>query len=266
MRPLTLTFATLCSVGLLAALSISPTIAAQVASASMPYFSDGDAARVQASAEPAPSTQSVITANGGAVVTEASFAGAGMAARYPSFDGTSTAPRAVVAMANSTTTDVLTPGAKVFTFGADVNSDSVSTGTRYDNGNNILQRGLYGDPAQYKLQIDNGHALCRVKGDQGSASLTSPQLLPSNEWFRIACTRKVFATGDQLVLSITPITASGVFGTPIINRSGVKPIGKLNFASSRALSIGGKLTAMNAIHLESDQFNGLIDNPSLDIG
>ena len=113
-----------------------------------------------------------------------------MAADYPSYGGASTAPRAVAAMTNTSSTDVLTPLAAGFAFGADIKSDPVSTGTAYDNGNNILQRGLFGDVAQYKIQIDHGYAMCRVKGDKGTIAVTSTQLMPTEAWFRVSCARK----------------------------------------------------------------------------
>lgn len=240
--------------------------AAPVAADSLSYFTDSDGVVRTLSVEPAPAVQRLVTTNAGQLASGDSFTGGGAAADFPAYDGASTGQRAVVAMTNTTATDVLTPAAKPFTFGADINSDAVSTGSIYDNGNNILQRGLFGDAAQYKIQIDHGQAMCRVRGDGGTVSVTSTQVMPTGRWFHISCTRKVVSTGDKLVLEVTPITAQGTLGAAVITRSGIKKIGRLNFALATPVSVGGKLTSATGIHTESDQFNGLIDNPAISIG
>lgn len=238
--------------------------ATPVLSEAMPYFSDG----VSASPLPAgaaPTRQSLVTANSGTVVGVLSFAGSGDAGDFPAFSGAANGPRAVVAMVNTTATDAMTPQARGFFFGADINSDAISTGTSYDNGNNIFQRGLYGDAAQYKIQIDHGYAMCRVKGDQGKIALTSAFLMPTGEWFRVRCYRKVLSTGDQVWLEVTPINADGTLGNVVRSKSGIKKVGRLTFLPETPVSIGGKLISATQIHGASDQFNGLIDNPILDI-
>jgi hypothetical protein len=244
------------------ALSVAAS-ADPVASDAMPYFSDGSGAA--SFAGPAPTKQRLVTANAGTVVGVASFVGSGDAGDYPAYSGGADGPRAVVAMVNTSATDAMTPRAKDFFFGADVNSDAVSTGSSYDNGNNVFQRGLYGDRAQYKLQIDHGYAMCRVKGDQGSIALTSKFVMPAGEWFRVRCFRKVLSTGDQLWLEVTPVDADGTLGTLVRSKSGIKQVGRLTFLPETPVSIGGKLISATQIHAASDQFNGLIDNPVLDI-
>lgn len=238
--------------------------ATQVASDAMPYFSDGDGAALSAASTP-PTKQSLVTANSGTVLGVPSFGGSGDAGDYPAYSGKADGPRAVVAMVNTTTTDAMTPRAKGFFFGADVNNDAVSTGSSYDNGNNVFQRGLYGDRAQYKIQIDHGYAMCRVKGDQGSIALTSKFLMPAGEWFRVRCFRKVLSTGDQVRLEVTPVNADGTLGTVVRSKSGIKKVGRMTFLPETPVSIGGKLISATQIHGASDQFNGLIDNPILDI-
>lgn len=245
------------------ALTVSAS-ATPVPSDAMPYFSDGSAAE-PLSARTAPTKQSLVTTNSGTVVGVPSFGGSGDAGDYPQYSGAANGPRAVVSMVNTTDTDEMTPLAKRFFFGADINSDAVSTGTKYDNGNNIFQRGLYGDRAQYKLQIDHGYAMCRVKGDKGSIALTSKFLMPAGEWFRVRCYRLVHSTGNQLWLEIAPINQDGSLGPVVRSKSGIKWIGRLAFTFDTPVSIGGKLISATQIHAQPDQFNGLIDNPVLDV-
>lgn len=238
--------------------------AAQVESDSLSYFADGNVYPLGGTS--APSKQTLVTSGGGNVASIESYAGSGQAADFPNYDGTQNGPRAVVAMTNTTGFDVLTPLAQGFSFGADIMSDSVSTGTSYDNGNNIFQRGLYGDTAQYKIQIDHGYAMCRVKGDKGAVQITSSHLMPTGSWFRVSCARKVVSTGDKLQLDVTPINADGTLGTMVRSTSAIKKVGRLSYALATPVSIGGKLISATQIHSASDQFNGLIDNPVLNIG
>ena len=239
--------------------------ATPIFSEAMPYFSDGSGAEPLAVGT-ALTKQRVVSTNSGTAVSVASFAGSGDAGDYPTYSGAENGPRAVVSMVNTTETDALTPLSKEFFFGADINTDAVSTGTIYDNGNNIFQRGLYGDRAQYKLQVDHGYAMCRVKGDTDTIALTSKLLMPSGEWFRVRCYRSVQSTGDQLWLDVAPIYRDGTLGTVVRSKSGIKWIGRLTFPINTPVSIGGKLISATQIHSQSDQFNGLIDNPVLDIG
>jgi len=252
-------------VGALASVALTVTAtAAPVGSDAMPYFSDGSAAQPFASGPP-PTKQSLVTSNAGTVVGVASFVGSGDAGDYPAYSGAADGPRAVVAMVNTSATDAMTPLAKGFFFGADVKTDAVSTGSSYDNGNNVFQRGLYSDRAQYKIQIDHGYAMCRVKGDLGNIALTSKFLMPASQWFRVRCFRKVLSTGDQLWLEVTPIKGDGTLGAVVRSKSGIKRVGRLTFLPETPVSIGGKLISATQIHGASDQFNGLIDNPILDI-
>ena len=73
---------------------------------------------------------------------------------------------------------------------------------------------------------------------------------------------QVMDNGDKLLLDVTPIHADGSLGAVVRTKSGVQKVGRLSFALSTPVSIGGKLVSAATIHSESDQFNGLIDNPS----
>lgn len=210
--------------------------------------------------------QTVLTANGGSLVARWSGINSGLAADFPAYDGASTGARAVVAVANATGTDSLTPGAHAFRFGADARLDSSNAGTSYDNGNNLVQRGLFGAPAQFKVQADGRYYSCRVKGDKGSIELTSSLQITYGGWYRISCARQVTATGDRLVLKVAPVNADGTSGTVTKDVSAVSAIGTLSFPLSTPLSIGGKLANATTIAAESDQYNGIVDSVFLEIG
>src|SRR4051812_42672459 len=89
------------------------------------------------------------------------------AVRTPQYTSDPSGPHAVIQVLDRRGTDDLDPGAGPFRFGADFNLDAVSEdsgpGGR-DNGDNLIQRGLFNQQAQYKIQLDHDTALCRVKG------------------------------------------------------------------------------------------------------
>jgi hypothetical protein len=88
---------------------------------------------------------------------------------------------------NEGATDVLEARLGDFRFGAAFRLDAVSQGSRADNGDNLVQRGLSGDPAQYKLQLDGRVPACRV---QGAAALSQ-------------CERSASARGDGMSRAAT---------------------------------------------------------------
>src|SRR3954451_6618043 len=111
-------------------------------------------------------TVRVSTAGGGAIEAGPDPDGRG-SGRYPAWDGTSPYQRAAVTVLSNEAGDPLSPGTRDFEFGASFSLDTKSEGTTQDNGDNLIQRGLYGDKAQYKIQVDKGHVSCRVKGSSG---------------------------------------------------------------------------------------------------
>ena len=202
--------------------------------------------------------QRIVVAGGGYLVGRWSRTGR-LAADFPSFNGSAGGPRAVVAVSNAGSRDGLDPGAARFTFGADVRHDAVGAGTGFDNGNNVIQRGLSTHAAQYKIQIDGGYATCRVKGNRGLLSVESRRFMASATWYRVVCMRQVWARGSYLQLSVTPVRRDGTLGEPCPVRRPSRPPGPP--ASGRtALALGGKLGPGPSIDAASDQFNGWIDN------
>ena len=85
--------------------------------------------------------------------------------------------------------DLLSPGGRDFAFGADVALDDVTTGTAPDNGDNLVQRGLYQSSSQYKIQVDDGRVSCRVAGVSGEIVVYAPGRLHPGDWYRIRCQR-----------------------------------------------------------------------------
>jgi hypothetical protein len=214
--------------------------------------------------------QSVVTLNGGSLTVGGSVPGQGTSADFPAFSASSTGRRAIIKVTNSGTTDRLAPGTARFEFGADVvidatNASGASGST--DNGNNVIQRGLYNDASQFKLQVDARRPSCRIKGSSGAVEVTSrTNLTPDTQWYRLTCVRTVGSPNDTVTLQVTPIAADGARGTTVSDaRSG--PVGRAAYAIGIPLSVGGKLKSNGTVNSSaSDQFNGRIDNAVLRIG
>ncbi len=220
---------------------------------------NGEQIATVANSGTATTRQRIVVAGGGRLVARWSRTGR-LAADYPAFDGSQGGPRAVVAVRNAALEDELDPGAARFMFGADVRRDAVGSGTWADNGNNVIQRGLYADAAQYKIQIDDGYASCRVKGDRGVLRVESEAFMDPGIWYRIACARRIWARGEHLELTVAPINPDGTPGEAVSISSAVRPVGNTSFNRGTPLSVGGKLTPGLTIDAASDQFNGWIDN------
>jgi len=144
------------------------------------------------------------------------------------------------------------PGSGRLTFGADLRLDEVSSGSDGDNGDNVIQRGLYGDPAQYKLQVDRRRPSCVVRGESGEV-VVKADLELGRGWYRVGCRR----AGDGVTLTVADIESERV-GPP----RRWKARGATGRLSPRGpLAIGGKLTAGGAlVGSDTDQFNGALDN------
>jgi hypothetical protein len=205
-----------------------------------------------------PVSTSVLTAGGGAIAAAPDpaavdgVADGSASADLPDYDSTSPYQRAGVAVLSQDASDPLSPGAANFEFGADFTVDAKSEGTTADNGNNLVQRGLYADRAQYKLQVDHGHVSCRVKGTSGAPIVASKLTLVPNAWYSASCAR----VGSALTLRVQPR------GGAVEETTLVKPAGTVKMASpSIRLAIGCKLSAAgNLVISNSDQFNGHVDN------
>lgn len=209
-------------------------------------------------------TVSAVGRNGGTVSTVSDAAWWGQVGRTPAFDARSTAPRGVLRIIGDGS-DPLSPLLRTFAFGADVKLDAAPTSSHArgstDNGDNVVQRGLFGDASQYKIQVDRRQPSCRVKGSAGTVMVKAPIYLAPGTWYRLRCTR----SGSTVSLQVLELSSSGrTVSTITASRTGTT--GTLRSRSwSVPLSVGGKLTAKGAIARQSDQFNGLIDNIELSI-
>lgn len=196
------------------------------------------------------------------MVAVASRPGQGLAAQFPAHNPNAGGPRAVIAITNTTAADAMNPGTSRFVFGADFRVDSTTAvNTAYDNGNNLVQRGLYHEPAQFKVEIDRNRAVCRVKGSAGSITVRSAEL-SANRWYRALCER-VPGSHDTLRITLTDLSTA-VRSYAVSSRQGT--IGSVDFSLARPMSVGGKLASAGRIASSSDQFNGAVDNVLFRIG
>ena len=206
----------------------------------------------------------VVTSGGGGLVTQPGRnGGVDRALRFPPFAPVIAGPRAVIRVSATGPTDDLNPAAGDFTFGADIRLASPSQSpTGDDDGNNVVQRGLYADPIQYKLEVDEGLATCRVKGSAGDVLVTSKTPIEPRTWYRLRCLRRA----DSVTLTVVRWPANGSTTTSQDRRAGAT--GDLTPPDPGVpLTVGGKLSSDGAsIEAQSDQFNGLIDNVVLEIG
>lgn len=265
--PLRLWHAAVTSAGLVLACSV-PTWAAAAADDVRITFAGatgGSTITTVTNTGTVPTTQQIVRSHRGQVVARRSTATGNAAADFPDYDDSASAARAVVAVSNDGADDALTPAAGGFTFGADARLDADNAGAGRDNGNNVIQRGLFGDDAQYKLQVDANHLSCRIKGDLGAIESTSPRVLTPERWYRGRCTREVLDTGDRVVLTVTRIKSDSTLGGTTVTTSAVMPIGTLTFDAATPVSIGGKLNADLTLASSPDQFNGYLDNVVLDL-
>ncbi len=207
-----------------------------------------------ANAGTAATTVRVVVRDGGWVKKVARRSGYSI--DLPAFASTDPSPQAGVLVTDGGGADDLSPGAAPFSFGADVRLDEVSEGSAKDNGNNVVQRGLYGDPAQLKLQTDDARPTCRVKGSSGAVLVRSSRRIQALTWYSLRCQR----TAGTVTLTVTR-THDGATWT--YRADG--PTGIVRPASSQPLSVGVKVNDAGRIAASADQFNGRLDNVFLDI-
>ncbi|MCR6032931.1 hypothetical protein GGQ22_16010 [Nocardioides sp. zg-579] len=203
---------------------------------------------------------SMATQNGGRLVraagvesTSAEVGGTG--ARLPYLDEEAVAAAAVV-VRPAGTEDQLSPGIARFTFGADLSLDPASDGVPTDDGDNVLQRGLYRDPVQYKLQVDHRVLSCRIAGDRGEVVVAAAKTIQPGRWHRAACTRR----GRTVTVSLARARPDGTWSRTW-TQSATGDIGRLAFDPAVPLSVGAKVDPEGVITASAtDQFNGVLDN------
>jgi hypothetical protein len=195
-----------------------------------------------------------VTANGGDILSVAAES-SGRAIRLPGHSSAPDAPRAMVVVTD-VTGDGLNPLASPFWFGADFSLDSTSVGTDLDNGDNLMQRGLFDDASQFKLEVDGGKPTCRVKGSDGAVLVRSSMSVNRQEWYRVYCERRE----EQITLSVLRLADGKKWAA---TKKGAT--GSLDFPENVPLSIGGKVGATGEPEPSADQFNGAVDEAMVDI-
>lgn len=186
--------------------------------------------------------------SGRAVLVEGPGATDPRAVRFPAYVATGRYARAVLRL-TPTSGSALSPGSADFEFGAVLNLDRVSSGRSNDNGDNVLQRGLWGDRAQLKLEVDAGRPACSVKGDQGRRTVRSSVRLTRDAWYTVRCERM----GGRLTVEVARYGASPV-RTTVSGQTG-----RLSFDPARPASVGGKLDSSGQIVAgATDQLNGAV--------
>lgn len=157
--------------------------------------------------------------------------------------------------------DPLAPGSNDFTFSIYFKKDATSSGTKVDDGDNLMQRGLYTDPAQYKLQVDDGKPSCVIRGDQGRVIVRSGLTVDPSLWYKAQCTK----SGETTTLTLKEYRPDGTTRLVTARNSGVT--GSLVWPRRETpISIGGKLAADGqVIRSTTDQFNGWVTHPLLEI-
>lgn len=152
--------------------------------------------------------------------------------------------------------DRLSPGTAPLKWGADVRLPARAL-TAVE-GNNVLQRGLFEDPVQFKLQIDDGVPSCRVSGALGDATVEARASLRAGEWYRLHCQLR---DGRLSVRVARPGRPGGTVG------SAPAEVGPLDFERSTPVAVGAKLNSGGEIVADSaDQYHGLLDNVFVDVG
>jgi hypothetical protein len=153
----------------------------------------------------------------------------------------------------STTRGLPSPGQRDFTFGVEAVIDARSSGTSVDDGDNLVQRGLFGPGSQFKLQVDRRVASCRVAGDRGAVIAELERRLEPEVWHRIRCTR----AGDSVTVEVVAMLDGGERSVGSSTSRG--PIGAVDLGASTPLSVGGKLGTTGQLAATStDQLNGAV--------
>jgi hypothetical protein len=180
----------------------------------------------------------------------------------PDFTTQAAYPRAALVVRNATDRDALSPGTQDVMWGADFQLDPVSTShSGPDNGDNLLQRGLWGQSAEYKAEVDLRRASCAVHGTEGTLLVRAEMHAEPGTWYRMRCLRH----SDELTVTVREHTSDG-WG-PETEATVTGPVGSLDFPPSMPVAIGGKISPTGGlIRSATDQFNGSIANPVIRIG
>jgi hypothetical protein len=164
----------------------------------------------------------------------------GRSAQFPTPCRESTCARAVISVPNGSG---LNPGLADFSFGVAVRVTRSQVAKGYDS--NLIQKGLWSSPSQWKLQLDGARAwpVCVFAGMRDGAfrrvSLMSGSGIADGEWHKLSCERT--ATTVRLVVD-AKVTVRVSFRA-------------VRLSDSSAVTIGGRAPVKS----DNDQFFGTMD-------
>lgn len=200
---------------------------------------------------------SVATAADGRMVLADGPAGAGRALRFPAFSPAGATPAAALLVRPNGTHDPLRPGERDFRFGARFRLDQESDGSDTDDGDNLMQRGVFESDTQYKLQIDRGVPSCLVRGEDGQVLVKATAEVERETWYAVSCTRD----GDGVELRVE--RDDGAEQQQVVRDPG--RTGSVSPGRKIPLAIGGKVSPRGQVTTSStDQFNGVVDDVFLE--
>ena len=227
---------------------------------------------VQLSGTAAPDLVNSIVTEGGGHATGAAGAMGSPGMRLPVYAELNQphTPLAALSIRNKSATDALESGNGNFTWQADFVQDS-NLGADATDGDNIFQRGLSGDPAQWKLSADGHKAQCFIKTTGMTTPLATPPLTVGSGWYRAVCRRANGAAAGHATLTMTLKRWNGSAWVAVAGSPTTAPgnaYGALDFPAALPVSVGGKLRSNDPLELTTspDQFNGIVDNVRLTLG
>lgn len=201
---------------------------------------------------------SVVTANGGALLW-ADAADGGVAVSTPAFAPEGTIPAAaLVVRPVGGDPDPLDPGTADFALGADFRADPAQRGRAGDDGDNLLQRGRFGEPAQYKIQLDHGVPSCRIAGTGGEVVVEADGPVVPDRWYRTTCRR----AGGAVRLRLLDLEDASAKPREWVVKTDP---GDVSLAGI-PLSVGAKVSDDGRLDPAGfDQFHGTIDRVYVDV-
>lgn len=196
-----------------------------------------------------------VKSNGAAKIKVVKGPDGGKAVRFPAYTDAAKAPAAAL-VGTANLSEALDPEDRDFRFGATFSLDAISSGSRADDGDNLLQRGTYSSPGQFKLQVDRRVPSCRVLGSEGALFVKADRKVKPDTWYTASCAR------DRSGLKLTLSSYGDPESTQVWRTAG--PSGQISLAGL-PLSVGAKVRPDGVPVASADQFNGAVDNIFVDI-
>ncbi|WP_028654843.1 hypothetical protein [Nocardioides sp. J54] len=200
----------------------------------------------------------VVTARGGAL-TWTPDRGNGWAVRAPvaAAEDEPVRAAAIVVWPDPSSLAGLDPGGRPVEMQVDFRADPPAPSRPGDDGDNLVQWGRFGDPAQLKLQLDHGKPSCRAAGTAGEVFLAAEQPVEPERWYRLSCSVRP----GEVRMRLTDLEG-GAAPEEWVEEDDP---GELRFGTV-PMSIGAKVGAGGRLDKKSaDQFNGTIDRVVVDV-